>query len=298
MTPLSLDTRVSIEAQSTDRARAVSKGGRPPRTEAAIVLALKAHPELRGRPGELARFIALSDPTLSGLSSAAITSAILRLKRRFGGKLVVESLCADEDHVGSIVETLDGERTCGTCGRSFGFGRDGSTFSDQRAFVNRLNVVYEPQGLVYPRRDLGMISQAATNQAAYGGDDVQARLKRKALSALAQLCKDVDKTLLPHSRTDELARLVEGECDLRGSYTKTASLEEAKNSVISALISLATSDKGRAPVYLGMVKAATVLFIDSTRSVKKSPNHSHLDEEEAVSKTMSKEDAFLEGESQ
>jgi hypothetical protein len=279
---------VSLDSQVSAKARH-NAGGRPPKTEAAIVFALQSHPELRGKPNDLARFIALSDPCYSRLTAAAVTSATARLKRRLGGKLDVSSVCADEEHIGSIVTAANGERSCLTCGRCFGYGRDDMwSNADQRAFVNPLHRVYEPQGLVYPRRE-GMISQAATTSVAYGGDDVTARLKHKALSGLAQLCKDVDRGLLPQDRTAELSRLVEEECETRGSYTKTATLDEAKNTVISALITMISTDPQRSAVYLRMVRAATVLFIDATKSLTKPTKHSLLDEEEAVEKKQAHE---------
>jgi len=277
---------------------AQNRSGRPPRTEAAIVSALQAHPELRGKPTEIARFIALSDAALSTLTAAAVTSAMSRLKRRLGGHVDVSGLCAAEDHIGAIVTDTSGERSCSVCGRCFGFGRDDMRSNvDQRAFRNPLHRVYEPQGLVYPRRE-GMISQAATTIVAYGGDDVTARLKHKALSGLAQLCKDVDRARLPQDRTAELSRLVTKECETRGFYAKTAALDEAKNAVISALITMSTNiDPQRSPVYLGMVRAATVLFVDATRSLAKPTKHSLLDEEEAVEKKQDHEpEPFLRSE--
>jgi hypothetical protein len=246
-------------------------------------------PELQGKPIQIARYIALTDVSFSGLSGGAVTVAIGRLKKKFNGSIPSPALlCTDLDRIGRITRTPEGESVCNACGRSYDFRvEDSSSTGNQRAFRNSLHAVYEPRGLFWKGRKEGMISQAATSIVTFG-DGPTARLTRKALSNLADLCKDVDTKQLPQERTGELARLVKEECEKRGMYLTVASLEEAKDAVVSALVTMARQkDPARSSIYLDMVKAATVLFLDPTKSTKGGrTKHTLLEEEEITAKAM------------
>ena len=258
--------------------------GRPPRTEAAVLMILKLHPELRGRPKETARALALLDPAFRGLSSGAVSKAETRLLKRLNGRLDPDRLCFDGRHIGMVVTASDGARVCQVCGTVHGQESEGPSASDQRAFVNPLLRVLETKGLVYPRGPGGtMISQAATTVATFGSG-VAGRLTQKALAAMEEICKGFP---LPQDRTAELARLVMVESERRAPYQKQATLEEAKAVVVSCLITLAGRDKVWSHVYLEMIRQATVFFVDLTKSTKRT-KHSLIDEEEEVETRMAR----------
>jgi hypothetical protein len=245
---------------------------------------LKLHPELKGKPKETARVLALLDPAFSGLSPGAVSKAETRLLKRLNGLPDPDRLCFDRRHIGMIVAASDGARVCQVCGRVHGQESEGPSASDQRAFTNPMLRVLETKGLVYPRGPgETMISQAATTVAAFGSG-VAGRLTQKAMAAMEEICKGFP---LPQDRTAELARLVEAESHRRSPYQKQATLEEARAVVISCLITLAGRDKVRSHVYLEMIRQATVFFVDLTKSTKRT-KHSLIDEEEEAESHMAR----------
>jgi len=123
-----------------------------------------------------------------------------------------------------------------------------------------------------------VVGGAATTMATFGRG-VGAKLVEKALTGLAEPCKGVG---LPQERTAELARLVEDECRRRAPYLRQAPLEEARGAVILVLIEMATErDIPRQSYYLQMVRQASILFVDLTKSTKRM-KPSELDEVDKV----------------
>ena len=256
--------------------------GRPPRTLFAVVQALKAHPRLRGRPNETARYIALSDSSFEGLTGGAVVAAIGGLKRKLGVRTAdCENLClADYPRIGVIVLTPEGTRACSSCGADYGHSRESPTGHEQRAFANPLHRVYHTGGLAYPRGEEGMIRQGSVAVAEFGVG-AAGRVLRKALAGLAELCKGAGSALT-QEETAKLTDLVMAECRRRASYLTRASSDEAKDAVIAALAAQAGRQPGKAAIYLGLVTQASILFYDPTkpRKSRKSRKPAPLDDPE------------------
>lgn len=275
------------------------RGGRPPRTESSIVNILKHHPELRGRPKQLARVMALSEPSFQGITGGAVSKAMQRLRRRFNGSFDPNLIHADEFHVGEIVTVEHGEFVCDRCGASLGFesenatygakDADGGNIGQQNSFSNELHRVLATRAIPVPGRG-SMISQAAVTIAEFG-DDLAGKLARKALMGLEQQCKSLQREELPQEITTQLARLVEDECVTRAKTADRATVGDAKDAVIAACL----SGMKRWPQYrnalLKLIEGITTYFPDLTASRRGGlPKADPLDEEERVVRAMEREE--------
>lgn len=237
--------------------------GRPPRTAVAVLSALKLHPELEGRPKELAKFIGLSDPSMSTLTAEAVSVAVSRLQRRLGTFKVGE-LCWDQRHIGKIIVSADQELTCEVCGRVFGHVESARGLEEQSGVRNPLHKAYEVAPMVMPRRE-GMISLAAVRDSIFG-DGPTGRLTYRASVALVNVCKSHPE--LGQERTAELQRLVEVERTTRGRYVETVSSGEVKDALVAALVKMTEMDKLNAPTYLSMLHSTTLISLEAKRTTK------------------------------
>jgi hypothetical protein len=281
------------------RPRAV-RGGRPPRTESSIVNVLKHHPELRGRPNQLARVLALSDPSFRGMTGGAASKAMQRLRRRFNGSFDPDLLHGDEFHLGRIVTVENSELVCDSCGASLGYGdksamygskgADGRNKGQQNSFSNELHRVFAVRAIPVPGRG-SMISQAAVTIAEFG-DDVEGKLTRKALTGLEEQCKSLVREELPQDITTQLARLVEDECVTRARTTDRATIGDAKDAVIAACLSGIKKWPQYRSSLLKLIEGVTIYFPDLTASKRGgSPKADPLDEEERIARAMEREEA-------
>jgi hypothetical protein len=235
---------------------------------------------MEGKPSEIGRLLALSNPAFRGIKAENVSISITRLKRKFG-RLDTSELCWDAQHVGKIVKAPDSEeRVCDVCGRTFGF-LESETSWKQRSVRNPLWAAYEGKPMAMPRRE-GMISLKAVSQTVFGSG-AEGRLVEKSLKFTAELCKG--ESSLPQQLTAELARTVKEECHVRAGYVKRVDVAEVMSTVMAGILSLADKDQRHAAIYVRMLKSISVLQPLSSKP-SKSPKPSLLDEEDAAERVL------------
>ena len=278
---------------------AMRRAGRPPRLQSMLVMVLQGHPNFRGHPMDLARYIREIDPSFGELKGNNVSIAYSKLRHRFGDFFEPRELHADQYHVERLVLTDDGEEVCPGCGATSGYQKPpssttlGEGLHDQNSFVNPLHRALRTNPILIIGRNEGMISKAAVTAAEFG-DGVEGKLLEKAFKGFEELCKSNRGCELPQEVTAQMARMIEVDCKLRARGLRMAKTDEAQQAVITSCVKAME----RFPLYeqalRRMILDASAYFPDltstPTRRRQKSRSSFLLDEEERTSRQAEKEE--------